>query len=123
MNRFTLEMGDEIEVAGQRFVLVEVSRALDKPATVVFKQPIELVTKNAFERASGVNTEIVLVIHKKTHRRSPDSYSWSCLLCNFRIEGDLDRDYVEGQAVTHYVSGHNVPVYNIKVEYHHQERI
>lgn len=37
-----LEVGDVIEVYGQIFVLTETTKFHDKPATVVFKQPIEM---------------------------------------------------------------------------------
>lgn len=40
-----LEMGDEITVNGQVFVLVEMTEKLNEPAKVVFKQPVEFMEK------------------------------------------------------------------------------
>lgn len=38
-----VELGDTIEVGGQRFILVETRQELNRPATVTFKHPIELL--------------------------------------------------------------------------------
>lgn len=41
-----LNIGDEIEVCGQRFILMSVTVERDKPSRVQFKQPIELLEEN-----------------------------------------------------------------------------
>lgn len=41
-----LDVGDEITVRGNKFILTDVIRELDKPAKVVFKQPVELMMKD-----------------------------------------------------------------------------
>lgn len=116
-NRFTLEMGDEIEVAGMRFILVEVASELNKPARVVFKQPIELVMEGTFTIGSQP-TDVVLNINKSRNvGYSSEVYASNCPLCTFRIGQDRDRDWVEQTMILHLTEGHQISIINIEVRY------
>ena len=42
-----LAIGDEVEVSGNRFILVNVKWRLEKPPMLEFKTPIELMKENS----------------------------------------------------------------------------